>query len=542
MDQKKTTFKIQFFFVSFIILILLSQSYSKTIKNSNYLKIPFKTKLISLPKDENQTYNESSFLSDFFENNFILDMSLGSPPQNVTVLLETTNGEFSFNQGQKHLNYLLNSINNKNYFSPKPYNIEKSTTSKKISETSSYYYMAEDIFYLNSTLNTKIQFSYNVYLSNTTDVYGTLGINLDMFNSYSNSKFIEQLKTNGIINKYLLSFVYKSKYNIFNDNPGFLYIGPEPHHYDSENYKYYQYIKTYFNCVNKTDETKLLDWEIKFDAVQYAIKKNAEYGGSKYIITEMLNKTVVLDINSNLIIGTKEYYDLIDGLFFKEYLRFGLCFKKIAEYNSKNYYVYYCDRDLLYSTINYADMMPYSVSFAKIPEIHFKNVNLQYTFLLEYSDMFYEIGKNYYFKIIFEVDKNNTIWNIGKFLLEKYQIIFDINSKTFGIYNPDLKYREPEEEEEEPEEPEPGKIDENDKKIGAAVLKYVIIVVVILVVIGLSVFIGMKIKEPRKKRANELLDDNFDYEGTNEKNNNSNDGIKEELTVNAKNAIINEQE
>ena len=541
MVQIKVRNKFPFLLFSFIFLILSNLSYSTKTKNINYLKIPFKTKIISLPNDDNQTYNEYSFLHDFLENYYFLDISIGSPPQNITILVNPTNGEFSFNQGENHLNFLLDSLNNKYYFTPKPYNIEKSTSSQNLTETSIGYYIAEDIFYFNSTTKTKVKFSYDSYLNYTTDVYGTIGLNLDMFYKYSNSKFIRQIIDNGIINKYLFSFVYTNKYNKLNNNPGFLYIGPELHYYNPENYKYYQYIKTYFNCVNKTDETKLLDWEIKFDAVQYAIKKNAEYGGSKYIITEMLNKTVVLDINSNLIIGTKEYYDLIDGLFFKEYLRFGLCFKKIVEYNSKNYYVYYCDRDLLYSTINYADMMPYSVSFAKIPEIHFKNVNLQYTFLLEYSDMFYEIGKNYYFKIIFEVDKNNTIWNIGKFLLEKYQIIFDINSKTFGIYNPDLKYREPEEEE-ETEEPEPEKIDENDKKIGAAVLKYVIIVVVILVVIGLSVFIGMKIKEPRKKRANELLDDNFDYEGTNEKNNNNNDGIKEELTVNAKNAIINEQE
>ena len=529
MGQIKVRNKFSFLLISFIFLILSNLSYSTKTTNINYLKIPFKTKIISLPKDDNQTYNEYSFLHDFLENYYFLDISIGSPPQNITILVNPTNGEFSFNQGDNHLNFLLDSLNNKYYFTPKPYNIEKSTSSQNLTETSIGYYIAEDIFYFNSTTKTKIKFSYDSYLNYTTDVYGTIGLNLDMFYKYSNSKFIRQIIDNGIINKYLFSFVYTNKYNKLNNNPGFLYIGPELHYYNPENYKYYQYIKTYFQCVNKTGENKLLDWEIKFDAIQYAIKKNTNEG-TKYILKEMTNKTVILNINSNLIKGTKEYYDLIDEIFFKEYLNLGLCTKNIIQYKYIKYYVYSCDKDLLYSTTNYADMMPYSVSFSNIPELHLKNVNLQYNFTFGFTDLFYEIGKKYYFKIIFEVEYNHTYWEIGKIFLEKYQIIIDVNAKTFGIYNPDLKYREPEE---KPGEPEHEKVDEDDKKIWFTILKFVIIIIIILTVGGLSIFVGMKIKEPRKKRVNELLDDDFDYESKDVNNNDKN----EEFIINEKNAI-----
>jgi len=68
-----------------------------------------------------------------------------------------------------------------------------------------------------------------------------------------------------------------------------------------------------------------------------------------------------------------------------------------------------------------------------------------------------------------------------------------------GFYNPNKPRIKPEE-----------KPDEEKSNV----IKIIIIVALVLLVIGLAVgmfFLGKKMRNERKKRANELTDDNYDY-------------------------------
>ena len=95
--------------------------------------------------------------------------------------------------------------------------------------------------------------------------------------------------------------------------------------------------------------------------------------------------------------------------------------------------------------------------------------------------------------VIFPYNANNY-WYLGLPFIQKYQFVFNHDSKTIGFYV-DL--------EEDP-------INESD----GFEFKYLRLVIEILSAIILAIvvfFVAKKIYEQRKKRANELTDDNFDY-------------------------------
>ena len=175
------------FILTLILLVLQANSKSDT-KNINYLKIPFKTKVFQNQNKNKTNYNGSNFLDDYFSNPIFIYMGIGNPLQNITVEIDPNNDSFTFSQKQSHLNLLKDSENNENIISIKPYNIEKSNSSFKKNNTSSLSYIAEDILYINSISNnfkSKFDFNYNSHLINNTNVYCTLGINLDVFNNFS---------------------------------------------------------------------------------------------------------------------------------------------------------------------------------------------------------------------------------------------------------------------------------------------------------------------------------------------------------------------
>ena len=53
-------------------------------------------------------------------------------------------------------------------------------------------------------------------------------------------------------------------------------------------------------------------------------------------------------------------------------------------------------------------------------------------------------------------------------------------------------------------------------------VNYLIEIIVLIVFVGIAYYIGVTVRERRKKRANELKDDNYEYLSERDKNINSN--------------------
>ena len=97
--------------------------------------------------------------------------------------------------------------------------------------------------------------------------------------------------------------------------------------------------------------------------------------------------------------------------------------------------------------------------------------------------------------------------------MRKYPVKFSPLSRLIGFYLKNDK-----------ENKKPGKNETetatNSNK-NNKIIFYIIIIVIALIFTGVGLFLGKKLFYPRKKRANELLDDNYEYEynsGINEQN------------------------
>ena len=75
---------------------------------------------------------------------------------------------------------------------------------------------------------------------------------------------------------------------------------------------------------------------------------------------------------------------------------------------------------------------------------------------------------------------------MGEKFLRKYQLIFDLDKKIIGFYTP-----------------------QNDSSTPFIII--FLLISFILITILLLIYIFFRLKKPRKIRANELLDDNYDY-------------------------------
>ena len=97
----------------------------------------------------------------------------------------------------------------------------------------------------------------------------------------------------------------------------------------------------------------------------------------------------------------------------------------------------------------------------------------------------------------------NDLWLLGKPFFKQYYMIFDYDNKQIGLYTKIFADTD------------------NINSFNNIILIYIIIIVFLLIIIiGLTfALIKCYTNLPRKKRANELLDDNYEYE----KNTNIND-------------------
>ena len=135
------------------------------------------------------------------------------------------------------------------------------------------------------------------------------------------------------------------------------------------------------------------------------------------------------------------------------------------------------------------------------PTLFFSHIDYNYIFELTFKDLFMYIDKYYYFMIIFPYNNiTNELslqnWYIGLPFLRQYQFIFNSNERTVGFY----KSKNFEEQENQII---------NEKENNKYWI-YFLQILIIFILVSISIFIGMKINKQRKKRANELKDDDYE--------------------------------
>ena len=300
--------------------------------------------------------------------------------------------------------------------------------------------------------------------------------------------------------------------NIDDINPT-LIIGGQPHYYRNDLFYKSQLITSY------TDVYGLI---MNFKDV-YLYIRNKDSEEMRKISTFVENVEIYLD---KITIYAPPYYtNIIKREFFNKY---DACHEVRDEE-----YTYYCDKSADF-TID---------DLKNFPSLYFQHIGFNYTFELTYKDLFVE-NKGKYLFLVTENNEEDEIWYIGFPILKKYQLVFNQDYKTIGFYNPNL-----------PKEKEIDNIDGNDDEnnnktdddtnsdgvngnetnndidntdqksnngmSGKSVALIVVLTGIVFIVVGLIIGKMIFKKINKRKRANELKDDIYDYT-TNESDDNIN--------------------
>ena len=279
---------------------------------------------------------------------------------------------------------------------------------------------------------------------------GALGLRLkDEHESGDDLSFIYQMKKKLNFDSY--SYVIRYK----NDNEGDLIIGAYPHMYDN-NYSEKNFYQTKAGTIGKN-----VDWILDFDIIRYN-NKSIEYN----------NKQGFTQIEFGLIQAPFRFKKYFNDTFFKN--------RCIEKFNKKrSITILHCPQN-------------FEIKDFKNLTFVLKDIRLEFTFT--YNDLFIKKDNEYIFGIVFDENKDNNdaTWVLGKLFMKKYSLVYDLDKKIIGTYIGNKK------EEEESKNP-----------INLTLL--ILLIALGILVISLIIFIIFYFKKPRKIRAAELNDDNYEY-------------------------------
>ena len=417
-------------YIFLIFFLCLKYIYLQTIT------IPFK-RMIS------PDTTESDFYSNIAHNRIYTTLKIGTPSQEIKVQI-------------KMLQFSLCVRNNTIY----KYNTS-STYKKNGNEFSAYnadYYRAipsnESIIIRNDdeVLN---DIKFMLTTNSKYDLDGIFGLQIHENNylTYGHG-LINQLKLKKLINNEVFFFNYDST-----KDEGELIIGEYPHLLDKFGDKYHK---------NQLETTNI--HMPTFD-ILYNVLFRSVYWDGKEIETSAIGK---INIEDGYIIGSKSYEEAVYK-FFQPHIVNKKC--KSQEVNVL-YTTYICDE---YENLN----------ISSFPNLIFYNSDTNYNLTITYKDLFVKKGEKIYFMIVFDKKGYNAQWTLGSIVLRKNMIVFDMDKRLIGFYDPNnAKYKK--------------------EKLNTS-LYIIFITIAGIIIIALIGFILYKFVWKKKgKKAYELNDD-YDY-------------------------------
>ena len=532
MYNKINIIKSRSIFQLFLILISLSLTLNSLVI------IPFKVnsiKEIQIEKD----YNSTNFISEYFHRDFYANLITGIPSKSILTLLDTNSHIFEFVENFLDKQSLYEIVDPENKISKSTYDSSKSLSFQNISiqhysnaelKTASLcsetFLLYQDLSMAQTTPVEGLKFFIDEGLGN--DLHIKLGLNKPTTKDYQGPPhFIQSLLDVGAIKEESWTFKFSS------ENDGIFILGGLPHTYQdiSKDKKYQR--QYYFETSSLNIKDYHNPWSISAQKVYMKDTTN----GEDIIINE--NKGCYINYNLGFIIGTKEYREYIKKNFFDELIDLGICSYDLVHFKGPNdvenrYYAISCDK-FKFKLNDFKKQY-----YEKFPKLYFYIFDYNYNFELTKEDLFTEVNDKLYFMIIFErvVFEHPELinWNLGYPFLKKYEFVHNFDKETIGFYLPyeeekkDEKEKEKEEEDENKNE-EKGK-EKNEKSNNETETdttiepkkndnnkKYIIIIIVVCIIsillIIVTFFIAKNMYQSRKGRANELKDDDFDYNAQN---------------------------
>ena len=366
-------------------------------------KAKSKTSTIAIKFNKYISVQSNDIILSNYNNDIYISLQMGNPHQNIPkIFLKSDTYEFM----------ISNKTIDKNNYDNK-----ESSTCRSISY-SQYYQLKytykgnilKDHFYLNIyNDNNKLREFQNITFIYANminyDIYtAVIGLQLDENGVKKSKPFPEQLYEL----KYIKDSTWMIKY--ISENEGIFYIGDVLNDEVFPKFKKEEYRKT-----NAIIFGHYLSWDLLFSQIKCNdIKLNGPLQAN-------------LDISFGLISCTNDTYKSLKNEYFNEYLYKGICRELLYNNEDKNNKI-----NNIKSKFNYI-VCDNSLKIKNFPVISFYHTELDFVFELSYEDIFIKSNDKIYFLIINEINKNQR-WILGKPFFKKYNIIFDINSKTIALY------------------------------------------------------------------------------------------------------------
>ena len=399
----------------------------------SYIKLPFSRNISQELSSNYFAYNE-----------IIIKLSLGTPKQNIKGIID-----FEY-KGLYIPNTFVNGIYDENKSSS--YIIDSSNpqkTKKSFAYNGNSFYLKnslENIYFNNNDVE-KPYNNFSFFLltaedSNQTLQEAVIGLQLTTYVDRFNTLY--QLKEKNIISC-----------NFINEDSGEIIIGNYPHDYSND-------LESSGLKLNRAESTYNY-WMMEFTNITYGNK-----------IDPILR--VIFPYNIKGIIGNKYYFEYTNQTFFHNLVLKGKCtFEKVR--NKINRFseliIYYCDKD---------------IDITKFENLEFYSKSMNYTFVLNYNDLFKIYNNKYVFQVIFDSSYAEK-WRLGEVFQKKFRVFLDMDSNLFGFYTKN----------------------KNQNK-SSSFYFIILITLLVMIIIILSVFLYRNIigNKNRKIRANEL-EDNYEY-------------------------------
>ena len=459
--------------------------------------------IYSFPKEIYKLVYEHNSIKDFlyseFKTVFYTILDIGTPPQNIPLLINIETNSFGITSIYPNKINITNKIylfnftenffinNNYSYFNEnKSVSFNLHYNAFDSFYKSFYSYSAEDtiFFYQDLNLKNKIkkdEISFLLLRNSEDNITGEIGLNLfDPEYKYFES-FLNILNERNLSN-----FNWYFDFESPKDKKGMLVIGSLPHEIEPKKYSSDKYELTYTKC---DSNDYLIYYSMKFDKIYIKNKTN----------NNMINleNSIIFKYDSNVIIGTYEYNKYLSFIL-NDLIKEKKCFNDSLQGDSVyvNYSFFYCknEKDIKNKLYNI------------LPTIYFFSKDFNYTLELTSEDILIENNRYIYIQILYDNNEKNK-WKLGKIFSLKYKFIFNPDTRQIGF----LKKIKKEE--------------NKNKDIKMIIIKILIIAILSIILIILGIKLGKELfRMKRKKRANELNDE---YEYFNNENNHVNNIINE---------------
>ena len=427
-----------------IIFIFLLCQFLKSIESNIVIKF---NRLMSIIKEQDYSL-DSEYVNQRVDNPYRTTIRIGNPSQHIPGFLRTDEYDFYLSNYNcpKYEKYYTTVSSDFSYITPKEYFDEGSINEYHFKD-SLYFEDFNGQNYIDIKIN---NYSFNVDNNMIGPQCFHIGSQVLLKKEETGKNIVDVL----FKNQYAKSYLFE--YTIINDDEMHLTIGLELNDEEKKKYRFISPITIY-----ESEFFHNQKWGLTFDNIHIKDYNN--------LYKNQFNAE--LDISVGCLLGNTDFHE-----YFKKYLQDNniLVEPKICE---QEYLIYFFSKDMN------------GVEKLKNLELKFYNKELGFNFTFNYEDLVLEKRNGYYLLIAFEKNFRPN-WKFGFPFFKKYKFNFDINSKKMGFFCPDCPTNQ---------------IKENNFNFKNVIIIISIIFIAIAILV-IGIFIGKKLYEVRKARANELLD------------------------------------